>query len=284
MQQRERTSQQISETEEWTITYGHGQLQSKRKRSQFERQTSWAPIIPQPSASGRVSRSFLDTWSWMLLHSQWFWREKNINVNRSHPVQSYFSKPSKQANMKLSLPDISTWLLPHPMSSVGIVSTWGGGTEPRSKDAFTSLPLLSFSQITLFWCLLAEDNIWPLMTRATFTNFVLPSPSQRVFASWGLSAASLLFSISFAFSLITSCPVHCQDVPADHWLSPSLGPGPTLQNTGALWYGFLLAKHLCSHPISRGPRFKVFWVAFLPAGRRGQRSRRDGIQETRALV
>lgn len=141
MQQRERTSQQISETEEWTITYGHGQLQSKRKRSQFERQTSWAPIIPQPSASGRVSRSFLDTWSWMLLHSQWFWREKNINVNRSHPVQSYFSKPSKQANMKLSLPDISTWLLPHPMSSVGIVSTWGGALN---QEARTHLHLFLF--------------------------------------------------------------------------------------------------------------------------------------------
>lgn len=138
MQQRERTSQQISETEEWTITYGHGQLQSKRKRSQFERQTSWAPIIPQPSASGRVSRSFLDTWSWMLLHSQWFWREKNINVNRSHPVQSYFSKPSKQANMKLSLPDISTWLLPHPMSSVGIVSTWGGHWTKKQGRIYIS--------------------------------------------------------------------------------------------------------------------------------------------------
>lgn len=235
MQQRERTSQRVSETEEWTIAYGHGQLQSKRKRSQFERQTSWTPIIPQPSASGRMNRSFLDTWSWMLLHSQWFWREKNINVNRSHAVQSYFSKPSKQANMKLSLPDISTWLLLHPMS-LWELSVHGGG---RGEDHWTKKQGLIYISSSSFLLpnhpLLmapAEDNTWPLMTRATFTNFVLPSPSQHVFASWGLSAASLLFSISFCLqhyhfmpSSLPRCSCRSLAVtipgpwprPAEHW-------------------------------------------------------------------
>lgn len=73
--------------------------------------------------------------------------------------------------MKLSLPDISTWLLPRAMSSREL-SVHGGG---RGEDHWAKKPGCIYNSSSSFLLpnrpLLmapAEDNTWPLMTRSNF--------------------------------------------------------------------------------------------------------------------
>lgn len=243
-------------------------------------------VIPQPVTLGRMSGFFLDTWNWILLQII-LKGKKKISVNLSHPIQSYFLKPKlkQTSKLKLSLPDISTWSLFCAISSRELSVHWGGGT--LSKEARAHLHFFLFFPSPKSPSL--DGSCWEQYRPPTTRRDLHPTLFFLVLFNIFVSGTFLLLlfrsQFLFASSLITWCPVHCEDVPVDHRPSPSPAPGSALGalahcSTAFFWQSIYAHTPF---PAAWDPRSSKWLFSPQTVGK-GQRSRRGGIQETRALV